>query len=210
MTSSFDSITALILAGGRGLRMGGVDKGLQPFRGLPLVQQTRLRLQQQSRVPEPIVINANRHLDAHAALGAEVWPDTLDGFAGPLAGFLTGLQRCRTPLLLTVPCDTPLFPLDLVERLHDALVAEQADMAMVLAREGQDPQGPLRPQPVFCLLRAGLQHSLADFMRQGGRKVDAWTARHRCARVAFYRPQDSPNAFFNANTLQELQQLESP
>lgn len=190
--------------------MGGVDKGLQPFRGLPLVQQTRLRLQQQSRVPDPIVVNANRHLETHAALGCEVWPDTLTGFAGPLAGFLTGLQRCRTPLLLTVPCDTPLFPLDLVERLQAALADEEADIAMAMAREGQDPQGPLRPQPVFCLLRTGLQQSLADFMHLGGRKIDAWTAQHRCARVAFDRPQDGPNAFFNANTLQELQQLESP
>lgn len=204
------AITALILAGGRGSRMGGLDKGLQPFRGLPLVQQTRLRLQQQSRPPAQIVINANRHLEAHAALGCEVWPDTLDGFAGPLAGFLTGLQRCSTPLLLTVPCDTPLFPLDLVERLHAAMAAQNAEIAMACAREGDDPHSPLRPQPVFSLLQAGLQHSLADFMQHGGRKIDAWTARHRCALVAFDRPQDGPRAFFNANTLHELQQLETP
>ena len=201
-----DAVTALILAGGRGARMGGIDKGLQNFRGLPLALQTLMRLQLQSQPPQEVMINANRNLAAYESLGAAVWPDTLDGFAGPLAGFLTGLERCETPLLLTVPCDTPLFPLDLLERLQQALHDEQADLAMAAARE---EDGQVRPQPVFCLLRIELLDSLVAFTQKGGRKIDAWTGQHRCAIVPFDQPQDAPEAFFNANTLEELQKLES-
>jgi len=204
--STTQGVTALILAGGRGSRMGGIDKGLQNFRGLPLALQTLMRLQLQSASPQEILINANRNLAAYESLGAAVCPDTLDGFAGPLAGFLTGLERCETPLLLTVPCDTPLFPLDLIERLHTALVEQDADLAMAAAREGD---GKVRPQPVFCLLRVELLDSLVQFTHQGGRKIDAWTGQHRCAIVPFDQPQDAPEAFFNANTLEELQKLES-
>ncbi len=200
------SITALILAGGRGSRMGGIDKGLQNFRGLPMALQTLMRLQLQSLPPQDILINANRNLAAYESLGAAVWPDTLDGFAGPLAGFLTGLERCETPLLLTVPCDTPLFPLDLIERLHAAMVEEEADLAMAAARE---EDGQVRPQPVFCLLKVELLDSLVAFTHQGGRKIDAWTGQHRCAIVPFDRPQDAPEAFYNANTHEELQKLEN-
>ncbi len=200
------SITALILAGGRGSRMGGIDKGLQNFRGLPMALQTLMRLQLQSLPPQDILINANRNLAAYESLGAAVWPDTLDGFAGPLAGFLTGLERCETPLLLTVPCDTPLFPLDLIERLHAAMVEQEADLAMAAARE---EDGQVRPQPVFCLLNVELLDSLVAFTHQGGRKIDAWTGQHRCAIVPFDRPQDAPEAFFNANTHEELLKLEN-
>ena len=200
------NITALILAGGRGSRMGGLDKGLQNFRGLPLALQTLMRLQLQSLPPQEVLINANRNLAAYESLGAAVWPDTLDGFAGPLAGFLTGLERCETPLLLTVPCDTPLFPLDLIERLYAAMVEQDAELAMAAARE---EDGELRPQPVFCLLRVELLDSLVAFTQKGGRKIDAWTGQHRCAIVPFDQPQDAPEAFFNANTLEELQKLES-
>ena len=199
-------ITALILAGGRGSRMGGIDKGLQNFRGLPMALQTLMRLQLQSLPPQDILINANRNLAAYESLGVSVWPDTLDGFAGPLAGFLTGLERCETPLLLTVPCDTPLFPLDLIERLHTALHEQDADLAMAAARE---EDGKVRPQPVFCLLKVELLDSLVAFTHQGGRKIDAWTGQHRCAIVPFDRPEDAPEAFFNANTLEELQKLET-
>ena len=206
MAQAPEGVTALILAGGRGSRMGGIDKGLQNFRGLPLALQTLMRLQLQSLPPQEVLINANRNLAAYESLGAAVWPDTLDGFAGPLAGFLTGLERCETPLLLTVPCDTPLFPLDLIERLHAALTEQDADLAMAAARE---EDGQIRPQPVFCLLRVELLDSLVAFTQKGGRKIDAWTGQHRCAIVPFDRPQDAPEAFFNANTLEELQKLES-
>ncbi len=206
MAQASEGVTALILAGGRGSRMGGIDKGLQNFRGLPLALQTLMRLQLQSLPPQEVLINANRNLAAYESLGAAVWPDTLDGFAGPLAGFLTGLERCETPLLLTVPCDTPLFPLDLIERLHAALIEQNADLTMAAARE---EDGQVRPQPVFCLLRIELLDSLVAFTQKGGRKIDAWTGQHRCAIVPFDQPQDAPEAFFNANTLEELQKLES-
>lgn len=199
-------ITGLILAGGRGSRMGGIDKGLQNFRGLPLALQTLMRLQVQSLPLQEVLINANRNLSAYESLGVPVWPDSIDGFAGPLAGFLTGLERCETPLLLTVPCDTPLFPLDLVERLVQAMDTQDADMAMAAAPE---EDGAIRPQPVFCLLKIELLESLVKFTQSGGRKIDAWTSQHRCAIVPFDLPGDSPQAFANANTLAELQQLEA-
>jgi molybdopterin-guanine dinucleotide biosynthesis protein A len=200
------AITGLILAGGRGSRMGGVDKGLQNFRGQPLVKQTLVRLQQQSLPPQDILINANRNLAAYQSLGVPVWPDSLDGFAGPLAGFLTGLEHCQTPLLLTVPCDSPLFPLDLVQRLVQAMADQDADLAMAAAPEAD---GTVRPQPVFCLLKTELLESLIKFTQGGGRKIDAWTGQHRCATVPFDLPSDSAHAFANANTLAELQELES-
>ncbi len=203
-------ITGLILAGGRGSRMGGVDKGLQGFNGIPLALHTLLRLQMQSAGPlAHVMINANRNLAAYEAFGASVWPDVLADFAGPLAGFLTGLERCETPYLLTVPCDTPLFPLDLVDRLASAMNAHDADIAMVAAPES-DGQGntKVRAQPVFCLLRVELLESLAEFTQSGGRKIDAWTAQHSTVLVPFDVAGDDPRAFFNANTLAELQSLE--
>lgn len=206
MNHEAPGITGLILAGGRGSRMGGIDKGLQNFRGLPLALQTLMRLQLQSQPLQEVLINANRNLSAYESLGVPVWPDSIDGFVGPLAGFVTGLERCQTPLLLTVPCDTPLFPLDLVERLVHALNLEGADLAMAAAPEAD---GTVRTQPVFCLLKTELLESLVKFTQGGGRKIDAWTAQHRCAIVPFDQHGDSPQAFTNANTLAELQQLEA-
>lgn len=202
-------ITGLILAGGRGSRMGGVDKGLQTFNGLPLAQHALKRLQTGGSVG-PILLNANRNLAAYEAFGAPVWPDGLADYAGPLAGFLTGLAHCKTPFLLTVPCDSPLFPLDLVRRLAQALDAAGADMAMAAAPEtGQDGQLQVRSQPVFCLLRVTLLDSLTQFTQAGGRKIGAWTAQHNTVLVPFDQPGDDPRAFCNTNTLAELRQLEN-
>ena len=198
-----NEITGLVLAGGRGSRMGGVDKGLQNFHGMPLALVTLMRLGPQ--VGE-LMVNANRNLSAYEAFGAPVWPDVLADYAGPLAGFLTGLERCETPLLVTVPCDTPLFPTDLVERLAQALEAQDAEIAMAAARE---EDGQLRAQPVFSLMRVELMESLVAFTHGGGRKIDAWTAQHKTVLVPFDAPGDEPRAFFNANTLAELHQLES-
>ena len=202
-------ITGLLLAGGRGSRMGGIDKGLQNFNGSPLAMHAVLRLGMQ--VGE-VMINANRNLAAYESFGVPVWPDSLADYAGPLAGFLTGLERCETPYLLTVPCDTPLFPLDLASRLAEALVADNAEIAMVSAPEPADEPGAaplLRPQPVFCLLHTTLLESLVNFTQSGGRKIDAWTAQHRTVLVPFDRPGDAPDAFFIANTLAELHALEN-
>lgn len=200
-------ITAVVLAGGRGSRMGGVDKGLQNFNGTPLALHSLLRMQMQSGgLVGEVMINANRNLAAYEAFGVPVWPDTLGDFPGPLAGFLTALERCETPYLLTVPCDTPLFPLDLAERLASALASEGADIAMAAAPE---EDGQMRTQPVFCLIRTDLLASLAVFVQGGGRKIDTWTGQHKTAVVSFDRPGDDPKAFFNANTLAELQALEN-
>ncbi len=201
-------ITALVLAGGRGSRMGGVDKGLQTFNGLPLALHTLMRLQmQEGALIGEVMLNANRNLAAYEAFGVPVWPDTLADYAGPLAGFMTGLERCETAWLMTVPCDTPLFPLDLATRLAQALDRENADIAMAAAKE---EDGQLRAQPVFCLLRADLLESLVAFIQGGGRKIDRWTALHKTVIVPFDAPGDDPRAFFNANTLAELHSLESP
>lgn len=193
-----DQITGLILAGGRGSRMGGVDKGLQNHHGIPLALHALLRLQPQ--VGE-LMINANRNLGAYEALGAPVWPDVLPDYPGPLAGLLAGLERCETPYLVTVPCDTPNFPADLVARLAQALQAEGADIAMAATQE----DGQLRTQPVFCLLRTELMEDLVACLQAGERKIDRWTARHRVAVVPF----EDTAAFFNANTVAELQQLQT-
>jgi molybdopterin-guanine dinucleotide biosynthesis protein A len=203
------NITAVILAGGRGSRMGGVDKGLQSFKGLPLALHTLQRLCMGGGVGE-VMINANRNLAAYESFGVPVWPDGLADYAGPLAGFLTGLERCDTPYLLTVPCDTPQLPLDLAQRLSAALVKQDTDLAMVSAPEtGKDGQMQMRAQPVFCLLRVDLLESLVRFTQAGGRKIDAWTAQHTTALVPFDQPGDDPQAFFNANTLAELHSLET-
>src|SRR5687768_6641441 len=195
-------ITGLVLAGGRGSRMGGIDKGLQNFNGTPLALHALMRLQ--SQVGE-LMINANRNIAAYESFGVPVWPDSLADYAGPLAGFLTGLERCETPYLVTVPCDTPLFPQDLVARLAEALEREGADIAMAAAKE---EDGQIRTQPVFCLLKRDLMESLVRFTHEGGRKIDAWTAQHKTVTVPFDQPGDDPAAFFNANTLAELHRLE--
>lgn len=216
-------VCAVVLAGGMGSRMGGVDKGLQLLSGQALARHCVQRLQAQSTgAPGLVAINANRNAELYASWDCPVWTDDIDGFAGPLAGFQTALRHCTTGdtreraapagyrYLLTVACDTPRFPLDLLARMAQALDAQGADIAMASAPE-RDRSGEwtLRSQPVFCLLRTTLAPSLSAFLEGGGRKVDAWTAQHRTVTVAFDRVQDDPQAFFNANTMTELQLLES-
>ncbi len=190
-------ITGLILCGGRGTRMGGVDKGLQNHNGIPLALHAMLRLQPQVG---QVMINANRNLAAYESMGVPVWTDPVADYPGPLAGWLAGLEQCRTPYMVTVPCDTPNFPVDLVARLAEALVKDDAEIAMAACVE----EGQVRTQPVFCLLKSTLLESLLLYLLEGERKIDRWTARHRCATVVF----DDPRAFFNANTPQELAQLQ--
>ena len=193
-----EQITGLVLAGGRGARMGGVDKGLQNHLGTPLALHALLRLGPQ--VGE-VMINANRNLGAYESMGVPVWPDTLPDYAGPLAGFLTGLERCETPFMVTVPCDSPRFPLDLVERLADGLESQQAEIALAATREGD----ATRVHPVFCLMTTSLLESLVRFTQGGQRKIDRWTAQHRWVEVVF----DDAAAFANANTAGELQRLQA-
>jgi molybdenum cofactor guanylyltransferase len=204
---SANDITGIILAGGRAHRMGGVDKGLQNFNGMALALHTLMRLSPQ--VAE-VMINANRNLAAYESFGVAVWPDANADFAGPLSGFLVGLERCETPYLLTVPCDTPRFPLDLASRLAQALEANHAEIAMAAGFE-TDAQGhqTIRTQPVFCLIRRELLESLVRFTHGGGRKIDAWTAQHKTTIVNFDQDTDDVFAFANVNTTQELVNLEA-
>ncbi len=195
---SRDVITGVILAGGRGSRMGGVDKGLQNHLGLPMAMHALLRIAPQVG---QVMINANRNLSAYESMGVPVWPDILPDYAGPLAGFLTGLERCETAFLATVPCDSPLFPLDLVERLAAALDADGADIAMASTVE----DGIVRTHPVFCLMRTEVTESLVRFTHGGQRKIDRWTAQHRCIEVPF----EDAGAFANANTTEELRRLQN-
>ena len=191
-----DQITGLVLAGGRGSRMGGVDKGLQPHLGKPLVLHAIQRLAPQVGT---LMINANRNRDSYAAFGVPVIADALADYPGPLAGMLAGLEHCTTPYLMTVPCDTPNFPHDLVARLAQAMAEQDAQVAMAATREADAEQ----VQPVFCLLQTSLRESLAAFLHGGERKIDRWTGRQRCVRVVFTDAQ----AFFNANTPDDLAQL---
>lgn len=196
-------VTGLILAGGRGTRMGRVDKGLQPFRGTTLVAQVLARLAPQVA---SLAINANRNLPQYQALAgaAPVLPDYLDGFAGPLAGLQVGLQFCPTELLLTAPCDSPFFPLDMAERLHAALEAEDADLAMAVTME-RDPEQPdaapfRQPHPVFSLVKTSVLPQLEAYLATGARRMEGFYKSLRVAEVLF----DDSAAFSNINTLEDL------
>jgi len=188
-------VTGLILAGGRGRRMGGVDKGLQPLHGKPLAQWVLERLAPQV---DEVLVNANQNMEAYAALGYRVVTDAVGGFAGPLAGLQSGLTHAKSELVVTVPCDSPLLPDDLVARLRQALEAAGADVAV--ARTGR------QPHPVFCLCRRRLLPDLTGFLGAGGRKIDAWYTRLQVVEVPF---DDEAEAFTNINTPAELAAFES-
>ena len=168
--------------------MGGVDKGLQPLRGKPMVGWVLARFKSQV---EEVIINANQNLERYGALGYRVVPDEIGGFAGPLAGLHAGLTAASYPLVATVPCDSPFLPADLVARLKNAL----GDQDLAVAKTGD------QPHPVFVLLRTGLKRNLEAFLERGGRKIDAWYASLRVVEVSF---DDEPDAFRNINTLEEL------
>jgi molybdopterin-guanine dinucleotide biosynthesis protein A len=188
------TVTGLILSGGRGSRMGGVDKGLQPFRGRTLIEWVIERLEPQ--VAE-VLISANRNLDRYLAFGHPVLSDRERGFAGPLAGLQAGLGQARSELLMVAPCDSPLLPADLVARMVAAFEHDNADVAVARTRE--------RSHPVFCLCRVTLLDHLTAFVEGGGRKVEAWYASLRATEVDF---DDQANAFRNINTLEDLAALE--
>ena len=189
-------VTGLVLAGGQGSRMGGVDKGLAPFRGKPMVAHAIERLAPQV---DEILVNANRNPEAYARFGHRVIADEIPGFAGPLAGFERGLAHARGQLVATVPCDSPFLPADLVARLRAAL--EGAGAQLAVARTGD------QPHPVFCLMRREVHASLAAFLASGQRKIDKWYASLSVAEVAF---DDEAGAFANINTRDELADLEKP
>jgi len=189
-----DKITGLILAGGRGSRMGSVDKGLQAFRGRPMIAHVLERFAPQV---DEILINANRSLDEYAAFGHRVVPDAIDGFAGPLAGLHIGMAHATHPLVATVPCDSPFLPADLIARLSGAMQQHGADLAVAKTFD--------QPHPVFCLTRASLAPHLQAFLASGQRKIDKWYATLKVVEVPF---DDQEAAFSNINTVEELKSLE--
>ena len=174
--------------------MGGVDKGLQDFRGKPMVAHVLERLAPQV---DEIIINANRNLEAYKALGHHVVSDSITGFAGPLAGFERGLGSAKGKLVATVPCDSPFLPIDLVARLRAAL--EHANAELAVAKTGD------QAHPVFCLLRRSLHESLRQFLGSGQRKIDRWYSSHTFIEVPF---DDEAQAFMNINTKAELSDAE--
>lgn len=185
-----EQLTGVVLAGGLGRRMGGVDKGLVDFRGRPMIAQVIERLAPQVG---PIVVNANQNVERYAALGYPVAPDRTAGFAGPLAGLQAGLDAATTPWVVTVPCDSPFLPSDLVARLVRGATERGADVAFARTADGA--------HPVFALVRASLRSHLDAFLASGGRKIDAWTATLALAEVDF---DDEADAFRNLNTRDEL------
>jgi molybdopterin-guanine dinucleotide biosynthesis protein A len=187
-------ITGVVLAGGQGRRMGGVDKGLKRLRGKPMVQWVIERFSPQV---DELLINANQNHDAYAEYGHRVIPDEIGGFAGPLAGLHRGLSEARHDLVATVPCDSPFLPSDVVARLRAGL--EQNDAELAVARTGD------QPHPVFCLCRKRVLPSLSAYLESGGRKIDAWYAVLKVAEVAF---DDEADAFSNINTEIELRGFE--
>ena len=180
--------SGIILAGGLGRRMGGVDKGLQLLHGRPMIEHVLERLRPQ--VGE-IVINANQNLDRYRSFGHRVVSDEIGGFAGPLAGLHAGLQAITQPLAVTVPCDSPFLPADLVARLHSQLAGRD----LAVAKTGD------QAHPVFALVRQSVAGNLETFLASGGRKIDAWYAALKVVEVNF---DDEADAFRNINTREEL------
>jgi molybdopterin-guanine dinucleotide biosynthesis protein A len=193
-----EQITGLILAGGRAQRMGGIDKGLIPFHGKPLIESAISRLKPQVST---ILINANRSITKYSHYGYPVLMDETPDFSGPLAGFSVGLKHCKTPYLLTSPCDSPLLPVDLAKKMAAQL--EDKDLELVFASSKED-DGKIWSQPVFCLMKSNLQDSLDAFLSKGDLKIDRWFKELRSGTVVFENSQ----AFANVNTLEELAALE--
>ncbi len=181
-------VSGIVLAGGLGRRMGGVDKGLQPLHGKAMIEHVVARLAPQV---DEIVINANQNLERYRSLGYRVVSDQVGGFAGPLAGLHAGLAAVSQPLAVTVPCDSPFLPEDLVSRLQRGLGVND----LAVAKTGE------QPHPVFALVRRSVADNLEAFLTGGGRKIDAWYASLKVVEVSF---DDEADAFRNINTLEEL------
>jgi len=190
MTIADPDVTGVVLAGGQGRRMGGVDKGLADLAGTPMVARVLARVAVQVGA---VLINANQNLDRYRAFGFPVVPDSVGGFAGPLAGLHAGLTHAHSDYVVTVPCDSPFLPADLVARLRTALDREGAQLAVAKTFH--------QPHPVFALVRREVLPDLAAFLAGGGRKIDAWYAALRVVEVAF---DDEADAFRNINTADEL------
>jgi molybdopterin-guanine dinucleotide biosynthesis protein A len=190
-----NTITGVILAGGMGRRMGGVDKGLQELRGKPMVSWVIERLQPQVSA---LIINANQNLERYAEFGCPVVPDQIPDFAGPLAGLHAALSAAQTSMVATAPCDSPFLPEDLISRLFSALTVTNSDLAVARTFD--------QPHPVFCLCKREVLPHLTEFLESGGRKIDRWYSTLKVTEVAF---DDQAAAFENINTREELGRFEA-
>ena len=195
MSIGAGDITAVILAGGQGRRMGGEDKGLLEFAGLPLIEWLIRELERQCSA---IVINANRNLERYRAYGLPVVSDRLADYQGPLAGFASAMAAVDTDFILTLPCDGPRLASDYVERFVERHNSSGA--AICVAFDGE------RLQPVHALIRADLRASLEQFLESGERKIDRWYAQHDYVRTDF---ADCSDMFRNINTPEDRQRLEA-
>ena len=191
-----EQITAVILAGGMGRRMGGQDKGQVKLNDLPLIQYVLEAIRPQVAT---ILINANRHHDFYAQYGYPVVNDQLEDYQGPLAGFSTGMHAATTPYIVTVPCDGPLLAPDLVKRLMNA-IQKNNNAELAVAHDGH------RLQPVYALIPVSLLPSLDDFLASGQRKIDRWYVQHKMAMADF---SDASQTFLNVNTPEDRQRLEA-
>ena len=188
-------ITAMILAGGRGSRMGGRDKGLVKLGDRLMIEHVIATLSPQAGA---LIINANRNLADYQALGYPVVSDELDDFQGPLAGILAALNTIHNPYLLCAPCDAPGLPADLGQRLSAALLDQHGELAVV--HDGKNLQ------PAFALIPVALRHSLQEYLLRGERKLRSWCRAHRLA-LADY--SDRSQAFANINDAAELKRFEN-
>lgn len=180
------SITGVILAGGRARRMGGTDKGLHALAGRPMIEYVIDALRPQVNA---LLINANRNRDAYARYGYPVIADETGDFPGPLAGMAAAMAQAPSDSILTVPCDGPWLPADLARRL--AQTRAEAGVPICMAHDGE------RGQPVFALLDCALLLSLRAYLAEGGRKIDRWYAQCGVAVADF---SDCPEVFINVNT----------
>jgi molybdenum cofactor guanylyltransferase len=191
--------SSLILSGGRATRMNGADKGLVTLQQKPLIAHVLARLKPQV---DEIFINANREIATYQAFGYPVLQDENEEFIGPLAGFSLGLQHAKHDYVLTVPCDSPLLPFDLVERLLNGMTKAHADIAVASSDENA--------HPVFCLMKKSVLPSLTEYLASGERKVSTWQKSQQYIEVDFsgHNLNSMADAFVNLNTFEDLTTLE--
>lgn len=184
------TITAVILAGGAGRRMGGQDKGLLRLNGRPLILHVLERLTPQC---DTILININRHREAYAEFGHTLIEDSLPGGLGPLAGLLTALEHSQSDYVISVPCDTPQLPRDLVSRMLESL--QESDAEVCTVDDGE------RLHPVILLAKRSVCANLRHYLESGRRKVHDWfySVEHCTSNFS-----DQPEAFMNINTPEQL------
>lgn len=194
MSITIDDITGVILAGGQARRMGGEDKGLIVLGNKPMVEYIIDIFQPQVA---NLLINANRNQSVYAEYGTQVISDDLSGYCGPLAGMASAMTKIETNYLVTTPCDSPFIPLDLVKRLAIPFINKENEISV--AHDGE------RIQPVFCMLKSSVQHSLNSYLQSGERKIDRWFEQHKTTLVDF---SDTPETFENINTQEDIVQAQ--